>query len=100
MTSGAPHDDEEEDDEGPPMKEFEVNLNHLLECLNIYGNAMPVAMPNEGRFPDRNRKKWAGEGGDDDEMGSFGGGAASKDVRNTGLIMTWQGDGYPLTLVL
>lgn len=100
MLAGNDPNEDEDEDEGPPMKEFEVNLGHLLECLNVYGNAMPIATPNEGRFPDRNRRKWAGEGGDEEDMGTFGGGAASKDIRTTGLIMTWQGDGYPLTLVL
>jgi hypothetical protein len=94
------------------MKQFDVNLNTLLECLNIYGNA---TTPNQSRdgpifttFEQKDaegggggfrKRRWAG--GDDEGDGErVEGKHAAKEVRNTGLIMTWKGDGWPLTLIL
>jgi hypothetical protein len=116
---------DEEDDEhlDPPgsddedyafeVAEFEVNLKHWIECLNIHGNGgVGSANTNVGTFGadgdsghtgGRGKKRWIV---DDDDPGAGGrgfgstGGAREKDMRNTSLIMTWQGEGEPLTMLL
>ena len=88
---------------------FEIPLNTLIECLNIFGTAGPASTntSNSGKY-----KKWkkAGEDSDhddDDEGGRgrgnargidsyFGGGSE----RRTGLRMSYAGTGYPLTLLM
>lgn len=101
--------EDDEEDVVQDLLEFEVNLNNLLECLNIYGNAAPLADKNTGgssvddsRFGGRDKRKWAGEGNPDEEEygGTMGSANGGKEVRNTGLLMSWQGEGYPLTLTL
>ncbi len=85
-------------------KSFDVNLNTLLECLNIYGNATTptrrdgltfTAIGEEGGGGGGwKKRRWAG--GDDDE----GEDDKAKEVKNTGLIMEWKGEGWPLVLIL
>lgn len=132
------HDDQEEeqaisdsaddatDDLDPPgsddedyayeVAEFEVNLKHWIECLNIHGNASVASTySNNNGFNADGEGGSAGTGGrrgkrqwimDDDDVdggrgfGSTGGGGREKDFRNTSLIMTWQGEGEPLTMLL
>lgn len=125
-------DNENEDDDLEPpgsddeeytyeVAEFEVNLKHWIECLNIHGNATVASSSSHnqngfaadgdggvntsgaGSGNGRGKKRWIM---DDDEPGSGGrsfgstGGGRERDVRNTSLIMTWQGEGEPLTLLL
>ncbi|KAJ9109289.1 hypothetical protein QFC21_000618 [Naganishia friedmannii] len=125
-------DDENENDDDdlePPgsddeeytyeVAEFEVNLKHWIECLNIHGNAAvaPSSSHHQSGFAadrdggantsggggggGRSKKRWIMD--DDEPSGGRGfgttSGAREKDVRNTSLIMTWQGEGEPLTLL-
>jgi hypothetical protein len=130
-SDGDENQNDDDDDLEPPgsddedytyeVAEFEVNLKHWIECLNIHGNAAvaPSSLNNQSGFAadgdggantsgaggggGRGKKRWIM---DDDEPGGgsrgFGstGGPREKDVRNTSLIMTWQGEGEPLTLLL
>lgn len=125
VNSDQSEEDDENDDLDPPgsddedyayeVAEFEVNLKHWIECLNIHGNAGVASSysTNSGFGVDgeggssggggrRGKKQWIM---DDDDVGGgrgFGsaGGGREKDVRNTSLIMTWQGEGEPLTMML
>ncbi|KAJ9125626.1 hypothetical protein QFC22_000588 [Naganishia vaughanmartiniae] len=128
--SDGDDDDDDDDDLEPPgsddeeytyeVAEFEVNLKHWIECLNIHGNASVASSSshNHSGFAadgegGANTSNAAGGGGrgkkrwimDDDEpsggrgFGSIGGGR-EREFRNTSLIMTWQGEGEPLTLLL
>lgn len=115
-------DEEDDEDLDPPgsddedyafeVAEFEVNLKHWIECLNIHGNGgvgSANAISNTfgadgegGNTGGRGKKRWIV---DDDDPGAgrgFGatGGGREKDLRNTSLIMTWQGEGEPLTMLL
>jgi hypothetical protein len=114
--------EEDDDDLEPPgsddedyafeVAEFEVNLKHWIECLNIHGNGgVGSGITNSSNFGadgdsgntgSRGKKRWIM---DDDDPGASrgfgaGGGAREKDMRNTSLIMTWQGEGEPLTMLL
>ncbi|BEI81564.1 hypothetical protein CcaverHIS002_0207240 [Cutaneotrichosporon cavernicola] len=71
---------------------FEISLDAMLQCLNIFGNAGAGggALP----FVGRKKKRWAGEGEEDEtEWGASKG-------RSTGMRMTWSGPGYPLSIIL
>ncbi|KAJ9107837.1 hypothetical protein QFC19_002743 [Naganishia cerealis] len=120
------NDDDDDDDLEPPgsddeeytyeVAEFEVNLKHWIECLNIHGNAIVASSSSHNtRFAadgdgsastsgagGRGKKRWIMD--DDEPIGGRGfgsiGGGRERDVRNTSLIMTWQGEGEPLTLLL
>ena len=107
-------DDDDDDDDNDnsndrnlqdtASKSFDVNLNTLLECLNIYGNATtPIHRdgPTFTTIGDEGgggggwkKRRWAG--GDDDEKED----EKVKEIKNTGLIMEWKGDGWPLVLIL
>ncbi len=89
---------------------FEIALDVLLECLNLFGSGAPAvtAAPN--------KKKWKGNNDSDDEVpGLIGktvnlnsGGEHKLDqyfqnaneTRKTGMRMGYGGAGYPLTLFL
>ena len=95
---------------------FEIPLNTLIECLNIFGTAGPAStnMNNTGKY-----KKWkkAGEDSDhdDDDEGGGGGGGRGRgnghaqgiesyfgggSEKRTGMRMSYAGTGYPLTLLM
>lgn len=87
---------------------FEVPLNTLIECLNIFGSAgtMSTTTINSNKY-----KKWKkasddsdrddendgrGKGGTRGIDSYFGGGSDKR----TGMRMSYAGAGYPLTLLL
>ncbi|KAJ7090378.1 Rad1/Rec1/Rad17 [Mycena belliarum] len=91
---------------------FEIPLNTLIECLNIFGTAGSTSAANTTS----KHKKWkrAGEDSDPEEdddargrrqsngtgakgIDSYFGSAAEK---GTGMRMTYAGSGYPLTLLI
>ncbi|KAI9637818.1 putative DNA repair protein Rad1 [Dioszegia hungarica] len=87
------------DDDAPA---FEISLDSLLQCLNIFGNAGSAgsgsALNNMGG---KKQRRWAGEGeggGDDDT--SFSSGRGGGRERRTGMRMTWAGHGEPLSMFL
>lgn len=79
---------------------FEISLDALLQCLNIFGNAGAGAAPGGGAG--RGRKRWAG----DAEDGADKDAAADEDWRvrgrdkRTGMRLTWGGPGFPLSILL
>lgn len=115
-TPDADSSDAASDDDADGVQSFDVNLNTLLECLNIYGNATAPGAARAGGFMHASfegeqggaagggwrKKRWAGEEdeGHDGEARGGGGGGRDKELRTTGLIMTWKGEGWPLELVL
>ncbi|KAF7985018.1 hypothetical protein HWV62_10018 [Athelia sp. TMB] len=105
MVDDQPHPDV--DDAEKESTAFEIPLNTLIECLNIFGTAGPLPAASAGTT----KRKWkrAGEGGDDMDrddgnervrgpMDTFFGGG--KDDKRTGMRMSFQGPGYPLTLLI
>ncbi|GLB35461.1 putative repair protein Rad1/Rec1/Rad17 [Lyophyllum shimeji] len=90
---------------------FEVPLNTLIECLNIFGTAGPASttVSSSSKY-----KKWrkAGEDSDhdgDDEHGDRGRSVAGRGIdsyftggseKRTSMRMTYAGEGHPLTLLL
>ncbi|KAG7453030.1 Rad1-domain-containing protein [Guyanagaster necrorhizus] len=85
---------------------FEVPLNTLIECLNIFGTAGGTNYNASGGGRHNRWKKVGdnddGDDGDDDDGGrgkiqQFFGGSSEK---RTGMRMSYAGAGYPLTLLL
>ena len=93
---------------------FEIPLNTLIECLNIFGtasaiNAMAAISGSSGgggsSSNNKQAKKWrrAGDGNSDDEgrgrglEAYFGPSAGEK---RTGMRLSYPGAGYPLTLIM
>ncbi|KAJ7273000.1 Rad1/Rec1/Rad17 [Mycena rebaudengoi] len=112
----APQDSQNSDPEEEDNAAFEIPLNTLVECLNIFGTAGPSASATNG--PTSKFKKWkkAGDnsdGDDNDDDGDARGrkGRQSKEngidqyfssstEKGTGMRMTYAGSGYPLTLLM
>ncbi|KAK0478044.1 Rad1/Rec1/Rad17 [Armillaria luteobubalina] len=95
------------DDEDAENTAFEVPLNTLIECLNIFGTAggANYNASGSGRYT---RWKKVGDNDDGDDlqddddggrgrMQQFFGGSSEK---RTGMRMSYAGAGYPLTLLL
>ncbi|TXT13614.1 hypothetical protein VHUM_00981 [Vanrija humicola] len=83
-------------DEDPAC--FEISLDALLQCLNIFGNAGGGAgvVPAIGSGK---KRRWAGEGEErDDDDGAWRG--AKGRERRTGMRLTWLGTGFPLSILL
>ncbi|WVR05449.1 hypothetical protein IAU60_002465 [Kwoniella sp. DSM 27419] len=79
---------------------FELSLDALLQCLNIFGNAgagSSASMSTGGK----GKRRWAGEGepGEEDDMRSGGVDRRSKEKR-TGMRMEWYGSGHDLNVLL
>ncbi|WVQ99013.1 hypothetical protein IAU59_006145 [Kwoniella sp. CBS 9459] len=87
---------------------FELSLDALLQCLNIFGNAGSTSASGAGPSAGgggRGKRRWAGEGeGPDIDEDSAGGGAGDsgrrKEGKRTGMRMTWMGMGHDLSVLL
>ncbi|GFZ45867.1 hypothetical protein JCM24511_03599 [Saitozyma sp. JCM 24511] len=80
---------------------FELSLDALLQCLNIFGNAgSSGAGAGSQTSIGRTRRRWAGEGEDgiDDDDAANGRGAGKG--KRTGMVMSWEGHGEPLRMTL
>ena len=114
--SGTESDSENEEDkaqeEEPENAAFEIPLNTLIECLNIFGtassmNAMAAVSGSGAASNSKQTKKWrrAGDGGSDGEGRAgergleayFG---PSTGEKRTGMRLSYPGAGYPLTLIM
>ncbi|KAG2020730.1 hypothetical protein CC2G_006038 [Coprinopsis cinerea AmutBmut pab1-1] len=99
-------DEDEEDNDNNAA--FQVHLNILIECLNIFGTAGPVAAPITSSAT--NFKKWRrdeDEGDDNHEGGRRGGGDNRRleaylggPEKRTSMRLSYPGNGYPLTLLI
>ncbi|ORY30003.1 Rad1/Rec1/Rad17 [Naematelia encephala] len=81
---------------------FEISLDALLQCLNIFGNASTSATVGPVLpAATRNRRRWAGEGeggeGDLDDAAEW---RPRGKERRTGMRMSWMGPGSPLSMLL
>lgn len=74
---------------------FELSLDGLLQCLNIFGNASTGAASGPVI---RNRPRWAGDGNEDDAQSGQGGN--KRGAGRTNMRMIWQGTGWPLSILL
>ena len=95
---------------------FEIPLNTLIECLNIFGTASAVnamaaisGSSGGGGAPSNSKqsKKWRRVGdGDSDGEGRAGGRGLeayfgpSAGEKRTGMRLSYPGAGYPLTLIM
>ncbi|KAJ7118827.1 Rad1/Rec1/Rad17 [Mycena epipterygia] len=110
---GSQNSDAEEDSSA-----FEIPLNTLIECLNIFGTAgSSVSAVGTGGTSGK-YKKWKRAGDDSDQEGDDNDGRSrrhsngtssargidsyfgSTSDKGTGMRMTYAGSGYPLTLLI
>lgn len=111
--------EEDEQDEAqaeePDNAAFEIPLNTLIECLNIFGtagalNAMTAISGSSGgggaSSNSKQAKKWR-RAGDDDSDGEGRGGRGLESYfgpgvgeKRTGMRLSYPGAGYPLTLIM
>ncbi|KAK4688112.1 cell cycle checkpoint protein, partial [Tremellales sp. Uapishka_1] len=75
---------------------LEIDLDTLLQCLNIFGNA-----GTSGNAPvgDRKRRRWAGDAEEGAEVVEEEWRKRGKE-RVTGMRMSWKGHGDPLQILL
>ncbi len=105
------HDDDDHDDDDEDSAAFEIPLNTLIECLNIFGTAGGSSYTGSSSGGGGKVTRWRRVGGDDsdgDDMPAsndgrgkgmynlFSGGSEKR----TGMRMSYAGAGYPLTLLL
>ncbi|WVF71893.1 hypothetical protein IAT40_006703 [Kwoniella sp. CBS 6097] len=90
---------------------FELSLDALLQCLNIFGNAGSTSASGAGPSANgggggggRGKRRWAGEGEgpdvDDEASGGAGDGGRRKEGKSTRMMMTWMGMGHDLEVLL
>ncbi|KAJ7460910.1 Rad1/Rec1/Rad17 [Mycena galericulata] len=115
--AGSPKDSQNSDPHEEDTAAFEIPLNTLIECLNIFGTAGSSASAT-GSGTAGKYKRWKRPGEDSDQEGddqdasgrrqSSGTGAArgidsyfgSAAGKGTGMRMTYAGSGYPLTILM
>lgn len=116
---------DDEDDEGedlgdlPTSMETDLNLNHFIECLDIFGGAPALKGPTGSKsdsgggggkndeddliteeFRRRARERRERNGEESPERRHQSGGKTSKDDKDrTALRMTWEGPGHPFVLL-
>ncbi|KAF8162854.1 Rad1/Rec1/Rad17 [Crassisporium funariophilum] len=108
----ASETESESEQEEPSNAAFEIPLNTLIECLNIFGTAGPLgAATTPGASGGaggggKAAKRWHRTGDDDsdDERGRGRGldnyFAAGGPEKKTGMRLSYAGAGYPLTLII
>ncbi|KAJ2917605.1 hypothetical protein MD484_g2820, partial [Candolleomyces efflorescens] len=101
----------DDDDDENEFATFQIHLNVLIECLNIFGTAGPISAPITGNA-NNNFKRWKRneeDGGSDHEGVGEGDGRGrgrglaayfAGSEKSTSMRMSYAGDGYPLTLMI
>lgn len=97
----------------PPDVALEINLSHLIECLNIFGGAGGMGSAGgggEGADGGGRRRRGEFEGDDDDDEGGGGGfggrrgrgggDGTSRTGKMTAGRISWLGPGEPLEVLL
>jgi cell cycle checkpoint protein len=107
QTENSDEDKDEDKDEEPSVA-FEIPLNTLIDCLNIFGTA--GSFSTSSASSSSNKKRW--RRADDDDDGGFGEErearrgpidnyfSGGKDEKRTGMRMSFAGAGYPLILLM
>lgn len=109
--ASEPSSQDSQNDEQINNAAFEIPLNTLIECINIFGTAGPASTNNNSASKFKKWKK-AGEDSDHDDNDEGGRGRGRGNARGiesyfsggsdkrTGMRMTYAGTGYPLTLLM
>lgn len=96
-----PSEREEGEEDNMECSAFEIPLTTLIDCLNIFGSAGGAMYSNNSKH-----KRWKHDedgGLDEDDgrrRGRTLGSLLTGPEKKTGMRMSYQGPGYPLTLVL
>jgi len=103
----------DEDNEDVNNAGFEIPLNTLIECLNIFGTAGPISSTGSGGTGGKTRGWQRANERNDDSDNEYGAGdrnrggldtyfaaAAGGLEKRTSMRMTYFGAGYPLTLIM
>ncbi|KAJ7043037.1 Rad1/Rec1/Rad17 [Mycena alexandri] len=114
----APQDSQNSEPEEEDNSAFEIPLNTLIECLNIFGTAGSSGSAAGAGAATGKYKKWKRGGDDSDQEGddddahgrrSSNGTGGNKSIdhyfgnaadKGTGMRMTYAGSGFPLTLLI
>lgn len=106
-SSQAEDSDYEPDSNSADSSAFEIPLNTIIECLNIFGTAGPVSNgSNISGGANGKQRKWRRADDDsgneaEDRRGPLDNYVWSrKDEKRTGMRMSFAGAGYPLTLLM
>ncbi|KAK7035810.1 cell cycle checkpoint protein RAD1 [Favolaschia claudopus] len=115
-TPPAPQNSQDSDGDEDDNSAFEIPLNTLIECLNIFGTAGSSGSGAGAGNATSKYKKWKRPGedsepeGDDDDRGwrSSNGGSGARGIdqyfgnteKGTGMRMSYAGSGFPLTLLI
>lgn len=103
----GPSQADSESDPEDPATALEIPLTTLIECLNIFGTAGSTAASTASKT-----KKWhrAEDESDPGDGGGSGGAASGKGridsffsaggEKKTGMRMSYEGAGYPLTMLM
>ncbi|WWC89735.1 uncharacterized protein L201_004660 [Kwoniella dendrophila CBS 6074] len=87
----------------PEPATFELSLDALLQCLNIFGNAgSTVGASTSTSSSSKPKRRWAGEGevAVDDENEDYVASSRKGKEKRTGMRMEWKGPGYDLSILL
>ncbi|KAJ7168370.1 Rad1/Rec1/Rad17 [Mycena crocata] len=113
-TPAAPQDSQNSDrEEEEEVAAFEIPLNTLIDCLNIFGTAGSSTAGAGGTTGKYKKWKRAGEdsdpeGDEDDARGRRSSAGTARGIdqyfggsdKGTGMRMTYAGSGHPLTLLI
>lgn len=99
--------EEGEDGSGKGSRtDFEIPLNTLLECLNIFGTATAAPTNLSSGSKVKKEKRLNNQGSDEEgaegrrgALDNFFAAAGGQD-KKTGMRMSYNGAGYPLTLIM
>lgn len=97
-----------DDDDEVESTTFEIPLDILLECLNIFGTGGGSAVSASSEAAGKRGGRGRGDDQEDGDARKKAGGALATnwgrgdttESRMTGMRMTYEGPGYPLTLLL
>lgn len=95
-------DDEDEDYEAEPTNAaFEIPLNVLIECLNIYGTAgLLTAASGKGTGDGKKKKRDRDNDADAEDGGRLDAYLGNNRGPKTSMRLSYAGTGYPLKLIV
>lgn len=103
----APSQAGSESDPEDPATALEIPLTTLIECLNIFGTAGPSAASTASKTKKWHRAENEQDPGDGGASGETGSGKGRIDSffsaggeKKTGMRMSYEGAGYPLTMLV
>ncbi|EPQ58545.1 Rad1-domain-containing protein [Gloeophyllum trabeum ATCC 11539] len=88
-----------QDSDSAPALGFEIRLNTLLECLNIFGTAGTASLSSNSKSKKQRRNDHDGDSDENNRHGPLDK-YFTANTGGTGMRMSYAGPGHPLTLIL